>query len=86
MPSDATATTTVNGTPAVVTIAVPGQNGLVTFPCSAGQSVTVRMSSNALNPLYVYLHDPDGAHDCLGVERCEQLCHLCRDVSDQRDL
>ena len=50
VPSDATATTTVNGTPAVVTIAVPGQNGLVTFPCSAGQSVTVQDEQQCAEP------------------------------------
>jgi len=61
VPPDATATVSVNGTPAAVTITTPGQAAVVSFSGSAGQTVTVPITGNTVNGTNVELRRPDGS-------------------------
>ncbi|MFC0005790.1 pre-peptidase C-terminal domain-containing protein [Micromonospora siamensis] len=47
VPADRTASTTPNGAAVTLTTTVPGQNGVVSFPATAGQIVTVTMSAGS---------------------------------------
>jgi hypothetical protein len=60
VPADVTGTLTINGSPATVTIAAPGQNAQHTFSATSGQAITVRLTSNTVGCLTVSLHRPDG--------------------------
>jgi hypothetical protein len=58
VPPEATASTTVGAAAVAVPIGTPGQNGIVTFPCTTGQAVTVRASGNTLGLATVSLLNP----------------------------
>lgn len=59
VPLDATATVTVDGPAAPVTVDTPGQNAAVTFDGTIGQSVTVRLTGNSIGTFTVKLLRPD---------------------------
>jgi YD repeat-containing protein len=56
---DVTGALTINGGTAPVTTTYPGQNALLTFPATAGQAVTVRITSNTMGGVSVSLLKPD---------------------------
>ena len=60
IPADITTTVNINDAPFAVPINVPGQNGNVFFNGTAGQLVTVRMTSNTFHPVAITLIKPDG--------------------------
>lgn len=60
VPEDAKGTITVGGPAADVATTVPGQNAAITFSGAAGQVVTVRLTSNTIGPVTVFLLKPDG--------------------------
>ncbi len=60
VPPDASGSTTVNGAAVGLTTTVPGQNAAVTFPGSASQSVTVRVTNNTVGCIDTRLLKPDG--------------------------
>ncbi|MGH9203839.1 MAG: hypothetical protein ACRD2A_21640, partial [Vicinamibacterales bacterium] len=59
MPVDATSTTAVNGTGQTISVTTPGQNAGVTFDGTIGDSVTVRITANAIGSVAVRLLRPD---------------------------
>jgi hypothetical protein len=60
VPADTTAVTAI-GEPALsVPLSAPGQNGTVTFAGTAGQQVTVRLTSNTFGWVTVKVLRPDG--------------------------
>src|SRR5207248_1855563 len=61
VPSDATAAVTVGGAGATINTSVPGQNGAVTFGCTAGQAVTVHLTGVTYGQVKVSLRNPDGS-------------------------
>jgi YD repeat-containing protein len=60
VPADVSGSLTINGSAQNVTITTPGQNGSLTFSGTAGQLLTVHVSSNTINPVLVSLLNPDG--------------------------
>jgi RHS repeat-associated protein len=60
VPPDATATTTVGGTPVTVTTTGPGQNAAVTFAGTAGQVVTVAVTASTFGSTSYAVRKPDG--------------------------
>ena len=58
--SDVTGTLTLNAAPVLVTLARAGQNARETFAGTAGQPVTVRITSNTLGTVNLTLYDPAG--------------------------
>src|SRR5207249_3763051 len=56
---DVSGTITLNGPAVNVTITTPGQNAKLTFSGTAGQQVTVRVTSNTLGSVTVALLKPD---------------------------
>ncbi|MDR7321958.1 MULTISPECIES: hypothetical protein [Catenuloplanes] len=60
VPPDASASVTVGGGPVAVTVAVPGQNAVVTIDGVAGQAVTVVIEAGTGTTAY-QLRGPDGA-------------------------
>jgi hypothetical protein len=59
VPSNATGTVTIGGSPVAVPLS-QGQNGTLTFTATAGQQVTVRMTSNTIGWTTIKLLKPDG--------------------------
>jgi hypothetical protein len=62
VPADPTASVTVNGSAASVSLTTPGQNGTVTFSGTANQQVTVRVTGNSIPTGQVTLRKPDGSY------------------------
>ncbi|MEU8261967.1 pre-peptidase C-terminal domain-containing protein [Micromonospora sp. NPDC048999] len=62
LPNDAVANTTAGGTAVTVTTTVPGQKGVVSFPGTAGQRVSVQLSGGTFgsSEATVTLRRPDG--------------------------
>lgn len=60
VPADVSTSTTINASAISVANAVPGQNVLVTFPGTAGQQVTVRLTNNLIGSVSIRLLRPDG--------------------------
>ena len=60
VPADAAAAITIGGPAATVVTTTPGQNGLATFPGTAGQMVTVHAAGNTLGVVTLTLLHPDG--------------------------
>jgi hypothetical protein len=60
VPPDATATLAVGGT-TTLTVGTPGQNALATFAATAGQPLTLKLSSVTLSLALVRVSGPDGA-------------------------
>jgi hypothetical protein len=58
VPSDATATASINGSTVSVATTVPGQNANVTFSGTAGQSVVVYFTSGTYSSCFVDIRDP----------------------------
>jgi len=61
VPADTTGTVTIGGAAVTVTLGTPGQNGSLTFAGTAGQQVTVRMTSSTYEWITLRLVKPDGA-------------------------
>ena len=55
VPPDVAATTTLGGSAVPISITVPGRNAGVTFSAAAGESVTVKITSNTMGSVAVYL-------------------------------
>lgn len=60
VPADVTTSTTVNASAISISNTVPGQNILVTFPGTAGQQVTIRVTNNLIGSVFIKLFKPDG--------------------------
>jgi hypothetical protein len=60
VPADTTTPTTVNASAIEVSNQVPGQNMVVTFPGTAGQQVTIRVTNNLIGSVFIKLFKPDG--------------------------
>jgi hypothetical protein len=61
VPADASATVTVGGPSATLTTSTPGQNAQATFSGTAGQQITVHLTSNSMGTPIVRLLKPDGS-------------------------
>jgi hypothetical protein len=59
VPAEAMGTVTIGGSPVAVPLS-QGQNGTLTFTATAGQQVTVRMTSNTIGWTTIKLLKPDG--------------------------
>jgi hypothetical protein len=57
---DVTGTLTINGPTVTVTTTIPGQRGLLTFPGTATQQITIRLTSNTIGTVAVRVRKPDG--------------------------
>lgn len=60
VPADITTSTTVNASAINISNTIPGQNILVTFPGTAGQQVTIRVTNNLIGSVFIKLFKPDG--------------------------
>jgi YD repeat-containing protein len=60
VPADVNGSININGSSVPVTMAQPGQVGLLTFSGASGQSVTVHATSNSIGSVTVTLKDPNG--------------------------
>jgi hypothetical protein len=60
VPPDPTATVTIGGSPAPLTMSTPGQNGTVTFAGNMGQQATVHLTGNTMGYTNVTLRNPTG--------------------------
>lgn len=65
VPADASGSTTEGGAPATLAMATPGQNGSATFPGTAGDRVSIRLSgvtigTSTSNSAAVTVRNPDG--------------------------
>ncbi|MEK6302973.1 MAG: LamG-like jellyroll fold domain-containing protein [Acidobacteriota bacterium] len=60
VPPDVSGTVTIGGSSLPVTIAVPGQNGALTFAGTSGQVVTIHMAGNTVASVTLRLLKPDG--------------------------
>jgi YD repeat-containing protein len=60
VPADSTATVTIGGSSATLTVSTPGQSGTVTFAGNAGQQATVHLTGNTIGLTTVLLRKPDG--------------------------
>jgi hypothetical protein len=60
VPPDVTGALTVNGAGQVVTLAVPGQNGNLTFSGGSGQHVTVRLTADSIASAHLSILRPGG--------------------------
>ncbi len=58
--ADVVGTLTVNGPAVTVTTTIPGQRGLLTFPGTATQQVTIRLTGNTMGTVTIRLRKPDG--------------------------
>jgi hypothetical protein len=58
--TETTATATIGGSAAPVTLSVPGQNGTVTFSGASGQQITVHVTGNTIGTVTVSLLGTDG--------------------------
>ncbi|SEG88430.1 hypothetical protein SAMN04489712_1221, partial [Thermomonospora echinospora] len=61
VPADATAEMTINGEAQRVTTTTPGQNATLTFAGTAGQTVTINLTSNTFGSTPFAVRGPDGA-------------------------
>ena len=57
---DVTGTITPGGSAVVVTTTVPGQNANLTFSGTAGQKVSLNLTSVTMTNSFVYIYNPDG--------------------------
>ncbi|MFL6040046.1 MAG: beta strand repeat-containing protein [Gaiellales bacterium] len=62
VPADASAAIAANGSPVTLNIAVPGQNGRLTFPGTAGQRVSLRFTGVTITQSTVQIKNPDGTN------------------------
>ena len=60
VPADATGSLTINGGTTGVTLAVPGQNAILSFSGTSGQAITVRVTSNTLGCIFLVVTKPAG--------------------------
>jgi subtilisin family serine protease len=60
VPADASATLTVGGPPQTLSMAIPGQNGRVTFTGQAGHAVNIALTGVTISLAYVSVLKPDG--------------------------
>lgn len=61
VPADVTGTINVAGSAVPVSLGTPGQNGSLTFSGTAGQKVSLSMTSVSITSLWVYLNKTDGS-------------------------
>ncbi|MGA6957052.1 MAG: hypothetical protein WBY73_18205, partial [Candidatus Acidiferrales bacterium] len=61
VPADASATTTIGGSPVGVSTTVPGQNAGVTFSGTSGQKVSLNLTSGTYSTCVLTLKNPDGS-------------------------
>lgn len=59
--SDLTGSVVMGGSSVPVNLATPGQNGTVTFEGTAGQKVSLSLTSVSFTQLWVYVNNPDGS-------------------------
>lgn len=62
VPADVTGTITPGGSPVTVTITTPGQNGSLTFSGTAGQEISLRITSVTISNSNVTIKKPDGTN------------------------
>lgn len=60
VPADATGALTINGGTVPVTLSVPGQDAILSFSGTSGQTITVRATSNTFGCVYFALTKPAG--------------------------
>ena len=60
VPADVTGSVTINGAALHVTVTVPGQQALVTFPGTTGQAITVRGVNSTVGCVNIFLMNPTG--------------------------
>ena len=60
VPADVTGSLSINGGTVPVTLAVPGQNALLSFPATSGQAITVRITNSGLGCTSVSIVPPGG--------------------------
>jgi YD repeat-containing protein len=60
VPVDVTGSVTINGAALHVTLAVPGQQALVTFAGTTGQAITVRGVNSTVGCVNIFLMNPSG--------------------------
>ncbi len=61
VPADVTGTITAGGSSVPVSLGTPGQNGTLTFSGTAGQKVSLSLTSVTITGLWVYVNNPDGS-------------------------
>jgi YD repeat-containing protein len=61
VPADTTGTVSIGGSAVAVPLAIPGQNGSLTFSGTSGQQVTVHLTGNTFGWTTVNLLKPDGS-------------------------
>lgn len=61
VPADVTGTITAGGSSVPVNLGTPGQNGAITFAGTAGQKVSLSLTSLSITQLWVYVNNPDGS-------------------------
>jgi hypothetical protein len=61
VPADVSDTVSINGQAVGVPIAVPGQNGSLTFSGTQSQQLTVHVTNNSIGSVTVTLRKPDGS-------------------------
>jgi hypothetical protein len=61
VPADATATLAANGSPLLMTLGTPGQNGRFTLDGRAGERLSVKLAGSTISSALVSLLKPDGA-------------------------
>ncbi len=76
VPADFSATATVGGPSVTAMLPVPGQNGIVTFSGTAGQSVTVQLSGNSICTVNVSLLPPGGGNPLTSASSCNSTFSL----------
>jgi YD repeat-containing protein len=62
VPADASGTIAIGGSPATLTMTVPGQNGKLTFSGASGQRVTLSTSQMSIGCHSVVVLNPDGSN------------------------
>lgn len=76
VPSDATGSIAINGTGVPITITTPGQKAQITFSGTAGQSVTVQLTSNNICRADVSLSPPGGGSPLASAGSCAATFNL----------
>ena len=60
VPADATGSLTINGGTAGVTLSVPGQNAILSFSGTSGQTITTRLTGNTIGCVSLSVTKPAG--------------------------
>jgi len=60
VPADATGSLTINGGTAGVTLSVPGQNAILSFSGTSGQTITTRVTGNTIGCMFLVVTKPAG--------------------------